>query len=102
MISTEVYWACPPPNLVIDLFKHIVKFKDVVVIVFVPVWKCANYWPFLVKGNFFHPFIEKFKLCSPNFEPNNSASNLFSGQKNFPCLALLVKSGSENAIPCFL
>ena len=78
MISTEVYWACPPPTLVIDLFKHIVKFKDVAIVVFVPVWKCATYWPFLVKGNFFHTFIDKFKLCSQNFEPNNSALNLFS------------------------
>ena len=103
LTSTEINWACPPLNLVIDLFKHdIVKFKDVAIVVFVPVWKRANYWPYIVKGNFFHPLIERYKLCSRIFELNNSASNLFSGRKKFLCLALLVKSGSENNVPCFL
>ena len=26
LYPNEIYWACPPPRLIIDLFKHIVHF----------------------------------------------------------------------------
>ena len=85
LLSNEVYWACPPPKLIIDVFKHVVKFDDVRMVLFTPVWKCSNYnWPYIVRGNFFHPVISKFKRSYPCFEANNSASNIFSGTKKFP------------------
>ena len=53
LYPNEIYWACPPPRLLIELFKHIVHFSNITVIIFVPVWKCANYWPYIVKRGFF-------------------------------------------------
>ena len=98
--SLETYWACLPPRLIIDFLKHIVQFPNIIVIIFVPVWKCSNYWPYIVKGDFFHPIMKEFQICDPVFEPNNVASNLFKGRKKFQSLALLARPGEHNRVKC--
>ena len=97
-----MYWACPPPRLIIDLFKHIVQFPNIIVIIFIPVWKCSNYWSYLVKGDFFHPILEKYKICDLGFEPHNVASNLFMGRKKFQSLSLLARPGAHHSQMYFL
>ena len=96
LYEEEIYWLCPPPKLVIDVFKHIAHFPNVTVIIVIPVWKCSNFWPFIVCGGFFHPMVEKILICDPFFIPNNEASNLFSGKKKFQTLALLTKTNTFN------
>ena len=98
--SLEIYWACPPPRLKIDFFKNIIQFPNIILIIFVPMRKFSNYWSYIVKGDFFHPILEKYKICDPVFEPNNVASNLFRGRKKFQSLALLARPGVHNRVKC--
>ena len=99
--SDEIYWACPPPQFIIDLFKHIVSYPcNITVIIFVPVWKSANFWPYIVKQKVFHPIIQRFKICKPSFVQYNKSKNVFSGMKNFQSLALLTRSAGKFNVHC--
>ena len=97
----EIYWICPPPHLIIDVIKLLSSYRcNLTVILFIPLWKNSNFWPFIVKNKIFHPIIKKFKICKPKFTPNNSTQNVFDGVKNFQCLAFLIKTKEENEIVC--
>ena len=101
LISSEVYWACPPASLVLDVFKHIRSFENVTVLLFLPVWKASNFWPVIKENDNFHPLVSRFLLFSPEFVAGNEASNLFSGQKKFQSIVLLLNTAHcKNAVKC--
>ena len=58
LYPNEIYWACPPPRLIIELFKHIVHF---VILLFE---NAPMEMPYIVRGGFIHRLIEKFKFAA--------------------------------------
>ena len=52
----EVYWITPPVTKVLDAINHVLHAEDMVVaFISFPEWKNANYWPMIIRGQFYAP-----------------------------------------------
>ena len=89
----QLYWCTPPVSIVIKVIRHILSWDTpVYAILNVPEWHSARFWPFLVRGNLFAPFVSRVVFTRPSFIAYNSSSNLFSGQKDFRIISCLISN----------
>jgi len=90
LCSSEVYYCCPPPKLIIHTIKFLLQTNNIQAIVVFPFWKSANYFTFVVRNNVCSPFILAYKLFNPFF---SSSHGIFNGYKNFNMMAIFIHSG---------
>ena len=87
----QVYWLTPPVTLVVKTCRYITEYGGpICAIVNIPEWKSSVFWPFIVRGGFFAPFIRAVKYTNAFFIAYNQSSNIFSGKKNFRLISLLI------------
>ena len=93
----QLYWCTPPVSIVVKVIKHILSHETpVYAILNVPEWHSSRFWPFLVRGNFFAPFVSQVVFTRPSFIAYNDRSNLFSGQKDFRTISCLISNTYKN------
>ena len=67
LVSSEIYWLCPPPALVSNVIDHFLSFNEVTGVLICPVWKGSDYFVKLVENLRFAPFVANYYLFSPRF-----------------------------------
>ena len=93
----QLYWCTPPVSIIVSVIKHILSWDTpVYAILNVPEWHSARFWPFLVRGKFFAPFVSQVVFTRPSFIAYNDRSNLFSGQKDFRIISCLISNTYKN------
>ena len=94
----EVYYVHCPVSLIQRTLNKILLYNDICVIMLLPVWPSHPFWKAFINLNFFQWFVKDFWIFNPFFV-TNSKKCIFSGYKNFPTLALLIKTNEYNCIP---
>jgi hypothetical protein len=91
--SKEVYWLCPPVQLVLTTIKHILAIENqVIAYVSFPEWKSANFWPVVKQGARYAPFVRAVFVSNPKYTAHNENSRLFNGKESFRFLTILINN----------
>ena len=89
----EVYWLCPPVQLVMTTINHVLQTQDrVLAYVSFPEWKSANYWPVIKQGKVYAPFVRTVYISDPRYVSYNENSKLFNGKEKFRFLTILINN----------
>ena len=94
----NIYYICPPVDLIIPVLKHIEHFPGAKGILLVPIWKSAAFWPFLVLRDYFRASIVGSLIVNPSYQAYNEAQHIFKGVKKFKMLALIFNSSNNKII----
>ena len=91
--SKEVYWLCPPVKEVARCIRHVLgKEERVLAYISFPEWKSQNYWPLVVRGEYFATFVCRFFYSFPRFVAYNEASSTLAGKSTFRFITILVNN----------
>lgn len=72
--SCEVYYCCPPVKSIIPVIRKVVSSPNVTMILVIPNWPVANFWPYLYPSGKFLPEIKDFLIFTPIFDQNQPSS----------------------------
>ena len=97
MKSDLLYYCHPPVKYIIRCIKKIILYPNVRAIVVMPFWISHSFVNFLHQAGFFNSYIKKFLLFNPTYVAYNS-STMFTGQKNFKTLCVLIDTATTNAV----
>ena len=90
---TEIYWLQPPVDMLSKVIGFILQSKkEVLAIISFPEWPLAPFWPMVVRGRRFAPFVRAAVYTNPFYIKFNDASNLFTGRKKFRHISILVNT----------
>ena len=96
LVSTHVYFCCPPTKEIVYTFKHLISSTNIKAILIIPAWFSASFWPVLHDGCKFRKEISNYLFFSPEFLVFNQTNSLFSRKPNFQMLALVLSTGCTN------
>ena len=89
----EVYWLQPPVDLVSKTIRFILQSKlDILAIVSFPEWPLSLFWPVVVHGDRFAPFVRAAVYGHPVYSKYNEASSIFEGKKRFRHISILINT----------
>lgn len=97
LTSGEVYWLNPPVKMVAKCIKKVLGAKsEVLAYISFPEWKSQNYWPMIVRGNHFAPFVSCAYYSHPCYIAYNDASRTIRGRKGFRFITIFVNTKFKN------
>jgi hypothetical protein len=93
LLHKEVYWITPPVTKVLDAINHVLNAGDMVAAyISFPEWKNANYWPKIVRGRYYAPWISAIYFSDPHFQAFNDASSTFRGRRTARFITIIVNN----------
>ncbi len=96
--SEDVIYAHPPVSLIQRTLNKILMYDNLCIILLIPFWPSHPFWKSFVNVNVFQWFIKDFWIFNP-FYVSSSPKCMFSGYKNFPTLALHIKTNENHSLP---
>ena len=95
--SGEVYWLCPPIGMVAKCIRHVLGAKsDVLAYISFPEWKSQNFWPMIVRGDHFAPFVSCVYYSHPNYIGYNDSYRTLKGRKGFRFVTIFIDTKFQN------
>ena len=89
----EVYWLQPPVELITKVIKFVLQSKaGVIAIISFPEWPLSIFWPFVIKGDHFSPFVRAATYNRPTYMSFNDSSNIFRGTKRFRHISIMINT----------
>jgi hypothetical protein len=91
LVAEELYFCCPPVNLIVPCFRKLCGAGAVRALLLVPEWPSAGFWPVLFPDGRLHPvFTHVWRFKPSFFFANQATSNVFVRNPSFSMLALVM------------
>ena len=88
---------CPPIELVAKCIRHVLGAKsDVLAYISFPEWKSQNFWPMIVRGDHFAPFVSCVYYSHPNYIGYNDSYRTLKGRKGFRFVTIFIDTKFQN------
>ena len=94
--SSEIYYCCPPINNIIPVTRKVLSNSNITMILLVPNWPAASFWPFLCPTGKFLPEIKEFFIFTPTFN-QDKANSLFSRKPHSFIAFKIITGNSQNS-----
>ena len=95
LITSEIFWICPPVKLIIHVLKHLSTCPNITGILIVPLWRSADFFTHIFQGPNLHQIITEVYVIKAKFICSNDATkNIFGSDSNFKTLACFIDTSN--------